>query len=109
MLYVISTVSKAADFISLFPWLRNILANGFDYTGVITANQCPVRSKVVDMLPIGWVEGYGDGLDEDIAIAEFGDGVIGDYGGFTRALDDDCFLGLGKRHVRRLVKIGFRA
>lgn len=93
MLNDATPMDEAVHFITLFPYLRHVVANSLDRAGIVTTYEGPGVRAVIDVLPVSGIDGYGDGLDEDIPITELRKGTIGDEFCFARALNDDGFLG----------------
>lgn len=59
-----------------------IRVRGGDHAGVVAAGGAAGRAREgPDVLPVGGVEGDGDGFDEDVVRAEGGEGGGGDGGG----------------------------
>lgn len=44
------------------------------------------------MFPVGGVEGYGEGFDEDVGVSEVRFGAVGDELGLSGRFDLDCSL-----------------
>ena len=95
MLDRIAAVHEARDPVPFLEMLGDALADGFDRAGIVAAYERAFGGEEVDVFPVGWVEGDGDGLDEDVAVPKLWDGAVRDELGIFRALDHDGFLGGG--------------
>ncbi len=93
-LHRIAAVHEAADPVADLERFRHPRRrNRFDRAGVVAADHGAGRGQVVDVFPVGRVQGYRVGFDEDVTRAQLGDGPVGDEFGVFRTLDHDGFLG----------------
>lgn len=91
-LHGVGAVDEAAHPVTL---LEGLLDGGADFlhdTGVVAADEDAGRREVLDVLPIRGVQGHANGLDEDVVVAELGDGAVGDQVPLLRGGDGDGFL-----------------
>ena len=78
-----------------FPGFRNGGADGEDRAGEVAAEEGGGGREVVEVFPVGGVEGDGVGFNEEVGIAETGVGARGGEVGGARGGDDEGFLGWG--------------
>lgn len=81
------------DQVALLQVLGHPAGDLLDDAGVVPPHQGPLGRAVVDRFPVRRVQRHGDGLDEDVAVAEPGDGAVPDEAGHAGADHDDGFLG----------------
>jgi hypothetical protein len=88
----VAPVREAADALVEGPGFAVAGAEGRDAAGVVAAAEGAGGVDVIDVFPVGGVEGDGGDFDEEVARAEGGDGAVGYKGGVAEALEDDGFL-----------------
>jgi hypothetical protein len=65
--------------------------DSFHDATVVAANYCAGAGKIVNVLPIGRVQSHRLGFDENIVIAELGNGSVGNDFGLASFFNADCF------------------
>jgi hypothetical protein len=87
-----TAMNSSRDSIAGLQAIGHVWTDLFYDAGVVTAHDGAFGGEEIDVLPVGGVEGYGFGSDEDVVVAEFGDGRVEDQLGFAWALDLNGFL-----------------
>jgi len=89
----IVALGSPKDPVALLQILGDAVPDFLDDAGVVAPDEGALGRAEIDGFPVGRVQRDGHGLDEDEAVAEFGDGAVWDDRGGAWAGHDDGFLG----------------
>lgn len=86
-------MDETTDAVALLEGLFHGWTDFFDDAGVVAAHEAVAGAEaVLEVLPVGGVEGNVDDFDEDVVVAQLGEWPLDD-GGAVVAVGDEGFLG----------------